>query len=139
MSLSERLKDPRLFRQQAFVAGAWVDADGGATVAVTDPATGAEIGTVPALGAEETRRAIKAAEQAWPAWRALPSSERGRLLEEWCRLMLENIDDLSLIMTMEQGKPLTESAGEVRYGAGFIKWFAEEARRVYGDTIPAPP
>jgi hypothetical protein len=80
MSLSERLKDPLLFRQQAFVAGAWVNADGGATIPVTDPATGAEIGTVPALGAEESRRAIKAAEEAWPAWRALPSSERGHLL-----------------------------------------------------------
>lgn len=138
MSLSERLKDPRLFRQQAFVAGAWVDADVGATVAVADPATGVEIGTVPALGAAETRRAIKAAEEAWPAWRALPSSERGRLLDEWCRLILENIDDLSLIMTMEQGKPLREAAGEIRYGAGFIKWFSEEARRLYGDAIPAP-
>jgi len=138
MYLSERLKDPRLFRQQAFVAGSWVDADGGATVVVADPATGAEIGTVPALGEQETRRAVKAAEEAWPAWRSRPSSERGRLLEEWCRLMVENIDDLSLIMTMEQGKPLAESAGEIRYGAGFIKWFAEEARRLYGDTIPAP-
>jgi len=138
MSPRERLKDSSLFREQAFIGGAWVDAAAGATFAVTDPATGAEIGKVPALGAEETRQAIKAAEQAWPAWRALPSSDRGRLLEEWCRLMLENIDDLSLIMTMEQGKPLAESAGEIRYGAGFIKWFAEEARRLYGDTIPAP-
>ena len=138
MSLSERLKDLRLFRQRAFVAGAWIDADSGATVTVTDPATGAEIGTVPALGEQETRRAVKAAEGAWLAWRSRPSSERGRLLEEWCRLMLEHIDDLSLIMTMEQGKPLAELAGEIRYGAGFIKWFAEEARRLYGDTIPAP-
>jgi succinate-semialdehyde dehydrogenase / glutarate-semialdehyde dehydrogenase len=138
MSLRERLKDPALFREQAFVGSSWIDAAAGATLQVTDPATGAEVGKVPALGAEETRQAIKAAEEAWPAWRALPSSERGRLLEEWCRLMLENIDDLSLIMTMEQGKPLSESAGEIRYGAGFIKWFAEEARRLYGDTIPAP-
>jgi succinate-semialdehyde dehydrogenase/glutarate-semialdehyde dehydrogenase len=138
MSLGERLKDSGLFREQAFAGGAWVDAAAGATLAVIDPATGAEIGKVPALGAQETRQAIKAAEEAWPAWRALPSSERGRLLEEWSRLMLENIDDLSLIMTMEQGKPLPESGGEIRYGAGFIKWFAEEARRLYGDTIPAP-
>ena len=138
MSLRERLKDSSLFREQAFVGGAWVDAAAGATLAVIDPATGAEIGKVPALGTEETRQAIKAAEEAWPAWRALPSSDRGRLLEQWCRLMLENIGDLSLIMTMEQGKPLAESAGEIRYGAGFIKWFAEEARRLYGDTIPAP-
>ena len=125
MSLRERLKDPALFREQAFVGGSWVDAAAGATLQVTDPATGAEIGNVPALGAAETRQAIKIAEEAWPAWRALPSSERGRLLEEWCRLMFENIDDLSLIMTMEQGKPLAESTGEIRYGAGFIKWFAE--------------
>jgi succinate-semialdehyde dehydrogenase/glutarate-semialdehyde dehydrogenase len=138
MSLRERLKDSGLFREQAFVGGAWVDAAAGATLAVTDPATGAEIGKVPALGAEETRQAIKASEEAWPAWRARPNSDRGRLLEEWCRLMLQNIDDLSLIMTMEQGKPLAESAGEIRYGAGFIKWFAEEARRLYGNTIPAP-
>ena len=138
MPLRERLSDSGLFREQAFVGGAWVDAAAGATLVVTDPATGAEIGKVPALGAEETRQAIKMAEKAWPAWRALPSSERGRLLEEWCRLMVENIDDLSLIMTMEQGKPLSESAGEIRYGAGFIKWFAEEARRLYGDIIPAP-
>jgi succinate-semialdehyde dehydrogenase/glutarate-semialdehyde dehydrogenase len=138
MSLRERLKDSGLFREHAFVGGAWVDAAAGATITVMDPATGAEIGKVPDLGASETRQAIKAAEEAWPAWRALPSSERGRLLEDWCRLMLENIDDLSLIMTMEQGKPLAESAGEIRYGAGFIKWFAEEARRLYGDTIPAP-
>src|SRR5712691_2385467 len=138
MSLRERLKDSGLFREQAFVGGSWIDAAAGATLAVIDPATGAEVGKVPALGAEETRQAIKAAEEAWPAWRALPSSERGRLLEEWCRLMLENIDDLALIMTMEQGKPLAESAGEIRYGAGFIKWFSEEARRLYGNTIPAP-
>ncbi|WP_342729308.1 NAD-dependent succinate-semialdehyde dehydrogenase [Bradyrhizobium sp. B097] len=133
-----RLKDKDLFRQQAFVAGIWVDADNGAVVNVTDPATGAEIGRVPALGAEEAKRAIKAAEEAWPAWRSLPSGERGRLLEEWYRLMIENIDDLSLIMTLEQGKPLSEAAGEIRYGASFIKWFAEESRRVYGETIPSP-
>jgi succinate-semialdehyde dehydrogenase / glutarate-semialdehyde dehydrogenase len=138
MSLKDSLKDPRLFRQQAFVAGQWIDADDGATISVMDPATGAEIGTVPALGTEETKRAIRAAEEAWPAWRSLPSNERGRRLDAWCALMLENIEDLSLIMTMEQGKPLAEASGEIRYGAGFIKWFAEEARRIYGSTIPAP-
>jgi succinate-semialdehyde dehydrogenase/glutarate-semialdehyde dehydrogenase len=94
MSLRERLKDSGLLREQAFVGGAWVDADAGTMLAVTDPASGAEIGKIPALDAQETRQAIKAAEEAWPAWRALPSSERGRLLGEWCRLMLENINDL---------------------------------------------
>jgi succinate-semialdehyde dehydrogenase / glutarate-semialdehyde dehydrogenase len=93
---------------------------------VTDPATGDRIGTVPALGAEETRRAIMAADAAWPAWRALPGSERGYLLEAWHDLMIEHIEELALIMTVEQGKPLAEARGEIRYGAGFIKWFAEE-------------
>lgn len=138
MSPKDRLKDPSLFRQQALVAGEWIDADDGATIEVTDPATLTPIGTVPALGVAETRRAIAAAEAVWPVWRSLPSSERGRLLEEWHRLMLENVEDLAVIMTLEQGKPLPEAAGEIRYGAGFIKWFAEEARRLYGDMIPAP-
>jgi succinate-semialdehyde dehydrogenase/glutarate-semialdehyde dehydrogenase len=138
MKINARLKDPQLFREQAFVGGAWESADDNGTLPVLDPATGAEIGTVPALGAIETRRAIAAAEAAWPAWRTLPSSERGRLLQEWHDLMIEHIEDLALIMTLEQGKPLAEARGEIRYGAGFIKWFAEEARRIYGDTVPAP-
>jgi succinate-semialdehyde dehydrogenase/glutarate-semialdehyde dehydrogenase len=138
MKIQARLQDPSLFHEQAFVGGVWISADDGDTLPVTDPATFAQIGSVPALGAVETRRAILAAEAAWPAWRALPSSERGRLLEAWHDLMIEHLEDLALIMTVEQGKPLTEARGEIRYGAGFIKWFAEEARRIYGDTVPAP-
>jgi succinate-semialdehyde dehydrogenase / glutarate-semialdehyde dehydrogenase len=138
MSIQPRLKDTSLFREQAFIGGVWGSAEDGGTIPVTNPATGAQIGAVPALGAMETRRAILAAEAAWPAWRALPSSERGRLLEVWHDLMIEHLEDLALIMTLEQGKPLAEARGEIRYGAGFIKWFAEEARRIYGDTVPAP-
>jgi succinate-semialdehyde dehydrogenase / glutarate-semialdehyde dehydrogenase len=138
MKIQARLQDPSLLREQAFVGGVWISADDGGTLPVTDPATFAQIGTVPALGAVETRRAILAAEAAWPAWRALPSSERGRLLETWYDPMIEHLEDLALIMTVEQGKPLAEARGEIRYGAGFIKWFAEEARRIYGDTVPAP-
>jgi succinate-semialdehyde dehydrogenase/glutarate-semialdehyde dehydrogenase len=138
MKIQDRLKDPSLFREQAFVGGVWQSADDGGALPVIDPATFAQIGSVPALGAVETRRAILAAEAAWPAWRALPSSDRGRLLEAWHDLMIEHLEDLALIMTVEQGKPLAEARGEIRYGAGFIKWFAEEARRIYGDTVPAP-
>jgi succinate-semialdehyde dehydrogenase/glutarate-semialdehyde dehydrogenase len=138
MKIQTRLQDPSLFREQAFVGGVWISADDGGTLPVTDPATLVQIGTVPALGAVETRRAILAAEAAWPAWRELPSSERGHLLEAWHDLMIEHLEDLALIMTVEQGKPLAEARGEIRYGAGFIKWFAEEARRIYGDTVPAP-
>jgi len=132
------LKDPSLFRQQAFLAGTWIDADEGRTVAVTNPATGETIGTVPVCGAAETRRAIEAAEGAWRAWAARPARERSAILRRLNDLMLANTDDLALIMTSEQGKPLAEAKGEIAYAASFIEWFAEEARRVYGDTIPAP-
>ncbi|XXQ52588.1 NAD-dependent succinate-semialdehyde dehydrogenase [Xenophilus aerolatus] len=132
------LKDPSLFRQQAFLAGTWIDADEGRTVAVTNPATGETIGTVPVCGAAETRRAIEAAEGAWRAWAARPAKERSAILRRLNDLMLANTDDLALIMTSEQGKPLAEAKGEIAYAASFIEWFAEEARRVYGDTIPAP-
>ncbi|MBP6895761.1 MULTISPECIES: NAD-dependent succinate-semialdehyde dehydrogenase [Burkholderiales] len=132
------LKDPSLFRQQAFLAGAWIDADEGKTIAVTNPATGETIGTVPVCGAAETRRAIEAAEGAWRAWAARPAKERSAILRRLNDLMLANTDDLALIMTSEQGKPLAEAKGEIAYAASFIEWFAEEARRVYGDTIPAP-
>ena len=132
------LKDPSLFRQQAFLAGAWIDADEGKTIAVTNPATGETIGTVPVCGAAETRRAIGAAEGAWRAWAARPAKERSAILRRLNDLMLANTDDLALIMTSEQGKPLAEAKGEIAYAASFIEWFAEEARRVYGDTIPAP-
>ncbi len=130
------LKDPKLLRQQCYVDGRWVDADGGKTLAVTNPATGEVLGAVPGMGAAETRRAIEAANAAWPAWRAKTAKERSAILRKWSDLMLANQEDLAIIMTAEQGKPLTESRGEIVYAASFIEWFAEEARRVYGDTIP---
>jgi len=136
--LKNRLRDPALLVEKAYANGVWIDADDGQTLAVINPATGDEIARVPALGGAETRRAIAAAEESWSAWRELPPSERARLLESWHRLMLENQEDLAQIMTAEQGKPLVESRGEIAYGASFVKWFAEEARRIYGDTIPAP-
>lgn len=138
MSIAARLKDPSLFREQAYVGGDWIGAANGATLDVVNPATGETIGTVPALGRGETQSAITAAEAAFASWRALPSAERGRLVEAWHDLMLANLEDLAIIMTVEQGKPLAEARGEVRYAAGFLKWFAEESRRIYGDTIPAP-
>lgn len=136
MDLVSRLKDPSLFRQQAYVDGAWVDADGGGTVDVDDPATGRKIGTVPDMGAAETRQAIEAANRAWPEWRAKTGKERAAILRKWFDLMMANQDDLGAIMTAEQGKPLAEAKGEIAYGASFVEWFAEEAKRVYGDIIP---
>src|SRR5438477_8084288 len=130
------LHDPALLRQQCYVDGNWTDADSGATHAVANPATGRAIGTVPVFLREETRRAIEAAERAWPAWRAKPAKERSVILRKWNDLMLANVDDLALILTTEQGKPLAESKGEVTIGAAYIEWFAEEAKRVYGDVIP---
>jgi succinate-semialdehyde dehydrogenase/glutarate-semialdehyde dehydrogenase len=131
-----RLSDMSLFRQQAFVDGAWIDADSGETIEVTNPANGEVLGTVPKLGAAETRRAIEAAERAWPAWRAKTGKERANIMRKWYDLMMANQEDLAVLMTLEQGKPLTESRGEIAYGASFVEWFAEEAKRVYGDTIP---
>ncbi len=131
------LKDPSLLRQQAFVAGEWVNADDGGTVAVVNPATGETLGTVPMCGAAETKRAIAAAEVAQRAWARVSAKERAAILRRLNDLMLANADDLALIMTSEQGKPLTEAKGEIAYAASFIDWFAEEARRIYGDTIPA--
>ncbi len=130
------LKDPSLFRQANYIGGKWVQADSGKTTPVKNPATGEVIGEVPAMGAAETRRAIEAAYAAQPAWRAMTAMERAGLLRKLYALMLENQDDLAVIMTAEQGKPLAESRGEVIYSAGFIEWFAEEGKRVYGDTIP---
>ncbi len=132
------LQDPSLLRQQAFIAGEWVGADDGATVAVTNPATGETLGTVPMCGVAETQRAIAAAEVAQRAWRERPAKERAALLRRLNDLMLANQDDLGLILTSEQGKPLAEGKGEIAYSASFIEWFSEEARRIYGDTIPAP-
>ncbi|MBT2321687.1 NAD-dependent succinate-semialdehyde dehydrogenase [Variovorax paradoxus] len=133
-----KLKDPTLLRQQVFIAGEWVDADSRETIPVTNPASGEQIGTVPMCGAAETRRAIAAAEAAQRAWARRPAKERSAILRKLNDLMLANVEDLALIMTTEQGKPLAESKGEIAYAASFIEWFAEEARRVYGDTIPAP-
>ena len=131
------LKDSSLFRQQGYVDGAWCDADGGKSIAVTNPATGQVLGTVPNMGAAETRRAIEAANAAWPAWRAKTAKERAAILRKWFDLMMANQDDLGKIMTAEQGKPLPEAKGEIAYAASFIEWFAEEGKRLYGDTIPA--
>jgi len=129
-------KDPSLFRQQCYVDGAWLDADGGKTIQVTNPANGAVLGTIPAMGAAETRRAIAAADAALPAWRAKLAKERAAILRRWFDLMMANQEDLAKIMTAEQGKPLAEARGEIAYSASFIEWFSEEAKRIYGDTIP---
>jgi succinate-semialdehyde dehydrogenase/glutarate-semialdehyde dehydrogenase len=131
-----QLKDPTLLRQQCYVDGAWINADSGGTIEVTNPASGAAIGTVPSLGAAETRRAIEAAAAAFPAWAARTAKDRASILRRWNDLMLENADDLAVLMTAEQGKPLAEARGEVAYAASFIEWFAEEGKRVYGDVIP---
>ncbi len=131
-----QLSDPKLFRQQCYIDGAWVDADSGETLDVTNPATGEKLGTIPKAGAAETRRAIEAANAAWPAWRAKTAKERAGILRKWYELMMANQDDLGVLMTAEQGKPLAEAKGEVGYAASFIEWFAEEGKRVYGDTIP---
>jgi succinate-semialdehyde dehydrogenase / glutarate-semialdehyde dehydrogenase len=130
------LKDPALFRQQCYLDGRWVDADGGKTIAVDNPATGEILGTVPSMGAAETRRAIEAANAAFPAWRAKTAKERAAILRKWFDLMMANQEDLARLMTAEQGKPLAESRGEIVYAASFIEWFAEEGKRVYGDVIP---
>jgi succinate-semialdehyde dehydrogenase/glutarate-semialdehyde dehydrogenase len=131
------LKDPRLLRRHAFVDGEWIGADSGIAIVVTNPATGEQVGTVPALGAAETRRAIQAADVALASWRQALAKERGALLRKWFDLIIANVDDLALIMTAEQGKPLAEARAEVIGGAAFVEWFAEEARRTYGETVPA--
>jgi len=131
-----QLSDPKLFREQCYIDGGWADADSGAVIEVTNPATGEVLGTIPKMGTAETRRAIEAAEKAWPAWRSLLAKERANILRRWYDLILENQEDLARLMTLEQGKPLAEAKGEVVYGASFIEWFAEEAKRIYGDTIP---
>lgn len=130
------LKDPSLFRTQAYIDGRWADADDGAVLTVRNPADGSVLGTVPKMGATETRRAIEAANAAWPAWRALTAGARARILRRWFDLIVENQEDLAVLMTSEQGKPLAEARGEVLYAASFIEWFAEEGKRIYGDVIP---
>ena len=125
-----------LLRQQCYIAGEWVNADSGKTITVTNPATGEVLGTVPDCGAAETERAIAAAEAAFPAWRALTGKARSAILRKWFDLMMANQEELARLLTLEQGKSLAEARGEIAYGASFIEWFAEEAKRVYGDVIP---
>jgi len=133
---SLNLKNRGLLREQAYIDGQWVSGAGGERFAVTNPADGSLVAHVPELGVEETKAAIEAANAAWPAWRSKTAKERAAILRRWYDLMMASKDDLAAIMTAEQGKPLAESAGEVAYGASFIEWFAEEAKRVYGDVIP---
>ena len=132
------LKDATLLRQQCFIDGVWCNAESGQVEAVLNPATGLSLATVPNMGASETRHALLAAQAAQPLWRAKAAAERSRILRKWFELIMANQEDLALIMTSEQGKPLAESRGEIAYAASFIEWFAEEAKRVYGDVIPAP-
>ncbi|NUA31983.1 NAD-dependent succinate-semialdehyde dehydrogenase [Cupriavidus basilensis] len=133
-----QIQNASLFRQQCHVNGQWVDATDGEVVPVTNPATGQQLGTVPRMTATDVQAAITAADRALPAWRATSSRERSRLLRRWFDLCMANQEDLATILTLEQGKPLKESRGEIAYGSGFIEWFSEEARRIYGDVIPAP-
>jgi succinate-semialdehyde dehydrogenase/glutarate-semialdehyde dehydrogenase len=130
------LTDPKLFRQSCYIDGAWVDAKSGGTVSVDNPATGEVVGTVPKMGAAETREAIEAADRAFQTWRKKTGKEKAAVLRTWFELMMANVDDLARLMTIEQGKPLAESKGEVAYAAAFLEWFGEEAKRIYGDTIP---
>jgi len=132
------LSDPGLFREQCYVDGSWVDAGSGRRIEVDDPATDTIIGSVPSMDASETRRAIEAADAAWPAWRALTGKQRAALLKRWFDLIIEHQEDLALLMTSEQGKPLVEARGEIGYAASFIEWFAEEGKRVYGDVMGDP-
>jgi len=127
----------QLFRQQAYLDGQWLEAPDGAHQDIYNPATGERIGQVPNLGAAHARQSIEAANKAWPAWRALTAKERSQILKRWHGLMIENADALAEILTLEQGKPLAEAKGEILYAASFIEWFAEEAKRLYGDTIPS--
>ena len=130
------LNNKNLLRSRCFLGGGWTDAVTGKTIDVHNPATGELLGTVPCLGREETLQAIAAAEAAWPAWRNRTAHERSRIIRRWHDLIVENQRDLAAIMTAEQGKPLAESMGEILYGASFVEWFAEEGKRVYGDTVP---
>ena len=132
------LTDPSLMRSQALIAGRWCDAASGRRMEVIDPATQEVLGTVPDMDGADTRAAIAAAATALPAWRALTAAERAARLEAWYDLMIAHQEDLARLLTLEQGKPLAEARGEIRYGASFVKWFAEEARRIGGHTIPSP-
>src|SRR5881398_375456 len=135
-SPASQLKDPRLFREACYIDGQWIQASSGQTLKVDNPATGEIIGTVPKLTGAETRQAIEAANRAFPAWSKKTAKERAAVLRRWFDLMMANQDDLARLITIEQGKPLSESQGEVAYAAAFLEWFGEEAKRIYGDTIP---
>jgi succinate-semialdehyde dehydrogenase/glutarate-semialdehyde dehydrogenase len=136
--VASQLRDPSLLRDQCFIDGQWIDGSASGRIVVSNPATGKAVGHVPRMGAVETRRAIDAAALALVDWRARTAKERAAILRRWFELLMENQEDLAVIMTLEQGKPLAESRGEIAYAASFIEWFAEEAKRVYGDTIPSP-
>src|SRR5712691_842372 len=133
---SLKLKNPVLFRQQCYINGEWVNADTKAAFTVANPADGSHLGSVPNMGAAETHRAIEAAHAAWPAWRAKTAKERAVILRRWFELIMANQQDLAILMTAEQGKPLAEAKGEIAYAASFIEWFAEEGKRLFGETIP---
>jgi len=131
-----KLNDPALFRQQCYLNGNWIDADSGQTIEVRNPADGALLGHVPKMGAAETRRAIEAAAAAYPSWRAKTAKERAAILRRWFELMQQHREDLAVLLTAEQGKPLAEARGEIDYAANYFEWFAEEGKRIYGDVIP---
>lgn len=130
--------NPLIFKQQALIGDQWMDALSGETIVVTNPATGETVGTVPKMGTKEAEQAVEEAQMALPNWSVLPANERSNLLRKWFDLMIEHKEELARLLTIEQGKPLKEAEGEILYGAAYIEWFAEEAKRVYGDTIPAP-
>jgi succinate-semialdehyde dehydrogenase/glutarate-semialdehyde dehydrogenase len=134
--LNQKLKDASLLRHKCYINGEWQDADSGETIDVTNPATGEVIGTIPKMGSNETRRAIAEANVAQSAWRAKTAGERCAIVRKWYELLMANQEDLAIIMTAEQGKPLTESKGEIVYAAAFLEWFSEEGKRAYGDVIP---
>ena len=133
-----QISDKSLLKTQAYVDGQWINADSGETFAILNPANGETIAEIAKCGTAETRRAIEAAEKAQISWRKKPSKERAAILRKWFNLMVEAQEDLAQILTAEQGKPLAEARGEVAYGASYIEWFAEESKRIYGDTIPSP-
>src|SRR3990172_10387107 len=132
-----KLKDQKLFRQQAYINGQWLGSDSGKTIDVNNPASGEIIGTVPHMGGVETKRVIAAAQAAWAGWRSMPASGRSRILRQWADLQIEHLDDLARILTTEQGKPLAQARAEITSGASYVEWMAEEGKRVYGDLIPA--
>jgi succinate-semialdehyde dehydrogenase / glutarate-semialdehyde dehydrogenase len=136
--MTMQLKDMTLFKNKGLIDGQWVDADSGKTFAVTNPANGQTIVHVPDMGVAETRRAIDAASRAMPAWKKKTAKERSNILRKWFNLIIAHADDLGMLMTMEQGKPLAEAIGEANYAASFVEWFAEEGKRAYGDVIPSP-